>query len=207
MYSSLTPALELMPFSSQNNGYKDPLATDISEEMIRIVFRLKAKRKNRKKYIKTEALSFEEISAIGENNFDAVVSNFGGLNCINDFNKLSGDLSANLKPNGLFIAVIMDKICPWEILYYIITLKFTEAFRRFNKNRIMAHLNGEKVLTYYFRPLNLQSSFSENFEEVKLFSLGLKTPPPYLVGIYNKIRTITKVWMKMDGFSHGFTVI
>ena len=125
------------------------------------------------------------------------------MNCINDFRKLSDDLSAKLKPNGLFIAVVMNKICPWEIFYYLITLKFSEAFRRFNKNGIMADLNGEKVLTYYFTPGEFVNAFSKNFEKVKLFSLGLNTPPPYLVGIYNKLRAITKLWMKIDELVMG----
>jgi len=175
-------------------GYK-VYATDISEEMIDI---LKAKGKSEKAKIEAKTLSFDEISTIAENNFDAIVSNFGGLNCINDFSKLSNDLAAKLKPNGLFIAVVMNKICPWEIFYYIITLKFGEAFRRFKKQGIMAELNGGKVLTYYFTPGEFTAAFSRNFTKVKLFSLGLKTPPPYLLGIYNRLKPLVKLWMKLD---------
>ena len=32
--------------------------------------------------------------------------------------KLSDDLAAKLNPEGLFIAVVMNKICPWEIICY-----------------------------------------------------------------------------------------
>ena len=182
------------------NGFKVH-ATDISEEMINIIH---AKVKSiTAKNITAEALPFDEISTVNENNFDAVVSNFGGLNCINDFRKLSDDLSVKLKPNGLFIAVVMNKFCPWEIFYYIITLKFSQAFRRLRKSGTMADLNGEKVLTYYFTPGEFAKAFSKNFEKVRLFSLGLNTPPPYLVGIYNRLRAITKLWMKFDELVMG----
>ncbi|HWA06730.1 MAG TPA: methyltransferase domain-containing protein, partial [Ignavibacteria bacterium] len=142
------------------NGFS-VYATDISDEMINI---LKSKVKLleqsgsetapavRRAKIEAKALSFDEISEIEENEFDAIVSNFGGLNCINDFTKLSVDLYAKLKPGGLFIAVVMNKICPWEIFYYSVRLNFKEAFRRFNKQGIMAELNGEKVHTFYFTP-------------------------------------------------------
>jgi ubiquinone/menaquinone biosynthesis C-methylase UbiE len=173
------------------------LATDISDVMINEI-QAKIKKQKAKISLETKALSFEEISDIKDNNFDAVVSNFGGLNCINDFQKLSGDLAEKLKPNGLFIAVVMNKICPWEMFYYMVTLKFREAFRRFRKSGIMADLNGEKVLTYYFTPGEFAKEFGSNFTKVKLFSLGLNTPPPYLLGIYNRLGPVVKLWMKFD---------
>lgn len=181
-------------------------ATDISEEMIKVLMsNAKAQMSNNE--IKAEARAFDEISNIKENNFDAVVSNFGGLNCINDFSKLSNDLADKLKPNGLFIAVVMNKICPWEIFYYIITLKFGEAFRRFKKQGIMAELNGEKVLTYYFTPGEFTAAFSRNFTGVKLFSLALNTPPPYLLGIYNRLKPLVKLWMKLDEIFMGLPIL
>jgi len=186
-------------------GYK-VYATDISDVMINEI-QAKVKKQKAKISIKAEALSFNEISQLPENNFDAVVSNFGGLNCINDFSKLSGDIAAKLKPNGLFIAVVMNKICPWEIFYYIITFKFGEAFRRFKKQGIMAELNGEKVLTYYYPPGEFTAAFSRNFTKVKLFSLGLNTPPPYLLGIYNRLKPLVKLWMKLDEVFMGLPLL
>lgn len=186
-------------------GY-NVFATDISDAMIEEI-QSKVKKQKAKISIKAEAMSFDEISGIKENNFDAVVSNFGGLNCTNDFSKLSNDLAAKLKPSGLFIAVVMNKFCPWEIFYYIITLKFGEAFRRFKKQGIMAELNGEKVLTYYFTPGEFTAAFSRNFTKVKLFSLGLKTPPPYLLGIYNRLKPLVKLWMKLDEIFMGLPIL
>jgi len=186
-------------------GYK-VYATDISEKMISVLMS-NAKAQMSNGLIKAEVSSFGEITQINENDFDAVVSNFGGLNCINDFSKLSGDLAAKLKPNGLFIAVVMNRICPWEIFYYIVTLKFGEAFRRFRKTGIMADLNGEKVQTYYFTPGEFTAAFSRNFTKVKLFSLALNTPPPYLLGIYNRLKPLVKLWMKLDEIFMGIPIL
>lgn len=178
-------------------------ATDISEEMTAI---LQAKVKNEKaeNKITAQSLPFDGIDSIAVNDFDAVVSNFGGLNCINDFSKLSNDLAAKLKPNGIFIAVVMNKICPWEIFYYLLRLDTGNAFRRFSKHGIMAELNGEKVLTYYFTPAEFSKYFSGNFSVEKIYTLGLKTPPPYLIGIYNKLKPIVKLWMKADELFKGW---
>jgi ubiquinone/menaquinone biosynthesis C-methylase UbiE len=177
-------------------------ATDISTEMINII-KAKVKSEKAESNITAEAFSFDEISKIGDANFDAVVSNFGGLNCINDFTKLSADLALKLKPNGKFIAVVMNKICPWEIFYYSLRLDFKNAFRRFNKNGVMAELNGNKVLTYYFRTKEFGKYFSENFSIEKIYTLGYYTPPPYLIGIYNRLKPAVKLFMIIDELIKG----
>jgi len=174
-------------------------ATDISEEMIRII-QAKVKSGHLETKISARALSFGEINNVTGSAFDAVFSNFGGLNCIKDFSKLSPDLSSKLKPGGLFIAVVMNKFCPWEIFYYLLKFDRKNAFRRFRKNGIMAELNGEKVKTYYFSPGEFTEAFSGNFEKVKISALAFKTPPPYLVGIYIRFKPIVKFFMLLDEF-------
>jgi ubiquinone/menaquinone biosynthesis C-methylase UbiE len=179
------------------------LATDISPGMMNIV-RGKAKHlPSAGGKIICEEKSFERINEITENNFDAVISNFGGLNCINDFEKLSGDLYGRLKQGGKFIAVVMNKFCPWEIFYYSLKLDFKNAFRRFNKEGIMADLNGEKVKTYYFSPGEFSGYFKKHFNTVKIYTLGYYTPPPYLAGIYNRLKAPVKLFMKIDELIAG----
>jgi len=177
-------------------------ATDISPKMISIV-KQKSAAANNKNIIGIETTSFDEISNIHETGFDAVVSNFGGLNCINNFDKLSSDLSAKLKTGGKFIAVVMNKFCPWEMLYYILKLDFKSAFRRLSKTGIYADLNGEKVLTYYYSPAEFGEKFSNNFKIDKIYALGYYTPPPYLIGIYRRLKPLVKIWMLMDELLKG----
>lgn len=172
-------------------------ATDISEEMIKVIM-TNAKAQISNGTVKADVKAFDEIHTISESGFDAVVSNFGGLNCINDFTKLSGDISAKLNPHGKFIAVVMNKYCPWEIFYYVLRLDFKNAFRRLNKNGVMAELNGNKVLTFYFIPKEFAKKFGENFILEKIYTLGYNTPPPYLIGIYNRLKPIVKLFMKID---------
>lgn len=177
-------------------------ATDISEEMIRII-EAKIKIGNLEDKITAEALSFGEINNVTGTTLDAVFSNFGGLNCINDFSKLSADLQSKLKPGGLFIAVVMNKFCPWEILYYLLRLDPKNAFRRFNNNGIMAELNGEKVKTYYFSPARFGKKFSPGFEILKIKTLAYYTPPPYLGGLYRRFKPIVKFFMLLDELVMG----
>jgi ubiquinone/menaquinone biosynthesis C-methylase UbiE len=178
------------------------LATDISSKMVEIAQK-KANNAHLDDKIKTVVYSFEKLNLIEESNLNGVVSNFGGLNCINDFEKLQQDLAKIIVPGGKFIAVVMNKFCPWEIFYYILKLDFKKAFRRFSKKGINAELNGEKVKTFYFFPKEFGYKFCNNFELEKIYSLAYFTPPPYLIGIYRRLKPIVKFFMKLDEFTKG----
>jgi ubiquinone/menaquinone biosynthesis C-methylase UbiE len=173
------------------------LAADISDKMIEII-RKKVKNQNAENLVETKVCSFDEIDTINRRNFDGVISNFGGLNCINDFSKLSTDISFKLKSGGKFIAVVMNRYCPWEILYYSTRFDFKNVFRRSNKEGIDAALGKEFVKTYYFTPGQFAGFFEKQFKVKKIYTLGLFTPPPFLIGIYNKINLIVKMFMKTD---------
>lgn len=177
-------------------------ATDISPKMAKIA-------QNRtiieglEDKIDVQTLSFSEISAIDKSGFDGVISNFGGLNCINDFEKLSFDLSVKIKPGGKFIAVVMNKFCPWEIFYYMLKLDFKNAFRRFSKNGTEAELNGSKVKTFYFFPKEFGNKFSKHFIIEKIYALAYYTPPPYMFGMYKRLKPLVKLFMKLDELVKG----
>jgi len=172
-------------------------ATDISPAMIDIL-KAKVNAHGLGSMIKAEPYSFDQISKIDKHDFDGVISNFGGLNCINDFNKLSHDLYNRLKPGGLFVAAVMNTACPWEIFYYLLKFKLGEAFRRFHKEGIEADFNKEKVRTFYFSPHRFGKYFSRYFKTERIYTLGLFTPAPYMYGIYDRFPFLVKTLMKID---------
>ncbi len=177
-------------------------ATDISEEMLGKL-NDKIVKKNLQNLIRTENLSFDEIDKISNRNFDGAISNFGGLNCINDFEKLSGSLGERIKPGGRFIAVVMNSFCPWEIIYYLLKLDPSNAFRRFNNEGIEAGLSEFKIKSFYFSPVEFADRFGKYFETEKIYSHGLFTPSPYMFGIYNRAAYFVKSLMKIDDLSKG----
>jgi SAM-dependent methyltransferase len=183
------------------NGYK-VFATDISQAMIEILCG-KAGREGLAGMIRAEPYSFDEIDKIKKNDFDGVISNFGGLNCINDFDKLSSDLADKIKEGGRFIAAVMNRVCPWEILSYLIKLYPKEAFRRLQKEGIEADFNKEKVRTFYFSPVRFGKFFNRYFITERIYTLGLFTPAPYMYGLYNRFPYLVKPLMKTDEIIKG----
>ncbi len=177
-------------------------ATDISDVMINLM-KQSASKEIKAGMIEPELCPFSGIGSIESSGFDAAISNFGGLNCINDFTQLSHDLYAKLKPGGKFIAVVMNNFCPWEIFYYLLKFNPKNAFRRFNKEGIDAALDDQRVKTFYFSPKQFAKDFQNEFEIEKIYAHALYTPSPYLLGIYKRIKPIVKIWMKIDEIVKG----
>jgi ubiquinone/menaquinone biosynthesis C-methylase UbiE len=177
-------------------------ATDISDKMINSV-KQKAEKDNLNELLCAEVRPFDKICEINRNDFNSAISNFGGLNCINDFKTLSIDLHSKIKPGGYFIAAVMNTFCPWELLYYSLKFQFSTAFRRLRKNGIDANLENTKVKTFYFTPHKFSRQFKNEFKLVKIYTLGLFTPPPYLSNIYKYFSPVVRLLMKVDTLLKG----
>jgi ubiquinone/menaquinone biosynthesis C-methylase UbiE len=178
------------------------LATDLSENMIDAI-REKVKKQRAEKFASAKLCPFDEIGKIEENNFDGVISNFGGLNCINEFDKLRDDLSKKIKQGRKFIAVVMNRTCPWEIFYYSTRFDFNNVFRRSKEEGINAPLGNKHVRTYYFTPAQFAGFFEKQFKVKKIYALGLFTPPPFLIGIYRRFKSFVKLLMRADELLKG----
>ena len=178
-------------------------ATDISPKMQSYLLEKINKNPELSNKITARPYSFYEIDKVDKNDFDGVISNFGGLNCISDFTKLRDDLNDKIKPGGLFIAAVMNKFCPWEILYFSLKLNFKKAFRRFNKEGIDGAIDDEFVKTFYFLPMEFGRKFEPYFKIKKIYTLGLYTPSPYMQGLYKRIGLLIRLWMKIDELIKG----
>lgn len=165
--------------------------TDISKQMI-LVAQQKAQQK--KVNIKFFACSFADL----ENNFktqkfDLIFSNFGGLNCANEaeLSKLNTDFHHLLKPNGLFILVLLGKKCFLEKLYFFLRLDFKKMNRR--KQEVSAYLSPNNyVTTWYYTHQEITKIFS-SFQSKLRKPIGLFIPPSYLEPLIKKAKPILPI--------------
>jgi len=152
-------------------------ATDLSDGMISQMEQKKSDYKLDQKLI-VKQCSYTELDLLNGEKFDYVFSNFGGLNCIPNIKSVTRHLSLLLKPNAIITFVIMPPVCPWEI-GKLFKGKWKEAFRRFNKKGIQAHLEGKYFTTYYFKPSQVVKAFGNEYKKIKLEGLATFSPPPY----------------------------
>lgn len=165
------------------------IATDISEEMIFI-----AKSKEKLDNLTFEQLNINKISAFfGDEKFDLIFSNFGGLNCLSKEElKLFFESVPNLvSEKGHLVLVIMPKNTLWESFYFLAKTKFLLAFRR-KKESVIANVDGEKVNTFYYNPKDIVNLSRNNFEIISIKPIGFFIPPSYLEPFFkNKLKLLS----------------
>lgn len=152
------------------------LATDNAEGML-IALNNKAA-KLAVHNVQTQKCSFNNLEYLGNRQFDYIFSNFGGLNCTDNLEKVLHDMEKLLKPGGHFSLVIMPKICPWEIVMAL-KGKFKTAFRRFNTSAD-AHIEGVHFKCYYYNPSYIKKILQNCFELKSVKGLSITTPPPFV---------------------------
>lgn len=153
-------------------------ATDNAPGMLRILEK-KVRENHLQDKITTQNCSFLELENIGDQKFDHIFSNFGGLNCTPKLDKVIASFSPLLKPCGTITLVIMPPFCPWEILYAL-KGNFNLAFRRFKRNGTPSNLEGVRFTTWYYKLDQVVKMLQDNYEILNVRGLGITVPPPFL---------------------------
>ena len=173
------------------------LATDMSEKMLRQA-ELKINERGLQDLIKTQQCSFTDLDQLeGDKKYDLIFSDFGGLNCVDDFSKVGSHFNKLLKPGGYVTLVMISPFCMWETS---LSLKgnFKLAFRRFKKDGSPSHLEGVDFKTYYFRPSDLHKGMGNKFKMQALEGLAMFAPPPYLEPRFKNKKQLLKGLFKVD---------
>ena len=172
------------------------VATDLSDGMV-AVMRRKAEKQTFIGQLEIIQTSYENLEIIQGRKFDFVFSNFGGLNCISDLSRATQHLSVMLNPGAHVTWVVMPPVYAWEWLG-VIKFNFKSAFRRFRKNGVIAHLEGEHFKTYYHSLRDLESAFGPAFELVASEGLCVLSPPPHRGDFPVRYSALYKILRKAD---------
>jgi hypothetical protein len=159
-----------------SNGHS-VLATDLSTGMIDQINK-KISRHNLQNKLSCRQLSYDQLNKVRDKKFDYVFSNFGGLNCIADLSQVTRYLPPLLNKGAYVTWVIMPPVCLWEWMG-LIKGNLRGAFRRFKKDGVRSHLEGEYFQTYYHSLAQIKSAFGPHFRLVKSEGLAALSPQPH----------------------------
>ncbi|OOQ57274.1 class I SAM-dependent methyltransferase [Mucilaginibacter pedocola] len=137
--------------------------------------------------ITNEICSYTELQQLqSKGPYDLIFSNFAGLNCTGELDKVLASFPALLNPGGLATLVILPKFCLWETLL-VFKGKFKTAFRRFfsAKGRA-AHVEGVHFKCWYYNPSYVIRHLGNKFELVGIEGLCTIVPPSYIEGFAEK---------------------
>jgi len=155
-------------------------ATDLSSGM-QTELKNKVEKSGLNKMISAELCSFTQLDSLKNRGpYDYIFSNFGGLNCTPDLDKVLDSFSGLLKPGGIVTLVIIPKFCLWELLL-IFKGKFKTATRRwFSKNGVKAHIEGAYFNCWYYNPSYIIKQLKHSFDILDLEGLCTMIPPSYM---------------------------
>jgi ubiquinone/menaquinone biosynthesis C-methylase UbiE len=174
-------------------------ATDISagmqQQMIEKIKTFKLQDK-----ITYELVSFTQLEKL-QPQYDHIFSNFAGLNCTHELDKVLRSFNALLKPGGKITLVILPKFCLWEFLL-LFKGRFRTAFRRlFSSNGVTAHVEGEVFTCWYYNPSFVIKQLQQEFSLLAVEGLCTLVPPSYIEGfaekhprLYNSLRSKEDKW-------------
>ena len=155
-------------------------ATDISEGM-QAVLRKKIKQQQLEDKVTTELCSFTQLEKLkNKGPYDLIFSNFAGLNCTGDLEKVLQSFPTLLNPGGIVTLVILPKFCLWETSL-LFKGKFKTAFRRFfSKKGVKANVEGESFTCWYYNPSFVIKNLSTHFNLLSMEGLCTIVPPSYI---------------------------
>jgi SAM-dependent methyltransferase len=112
--------------------------------------------------------------------FDAIVSNFGALNCVRHLAPLGALVRRQLRPGGVVLLGVMTRMCALEAAYFTLTGRPRLAGRRMHDGAVKVPVAGVDVPTYYHRVSALRRALGADVRLVALEGIGVALPPPYL---------------------------
>jgi len=110
--------------------------------------------------------------------FDGAFSNFSGLNCVADLRAIAGHLAPRVKPGGKVLLCLWNRVCPAEIVWYLLHGQLRKAFRRFSHNST-ARIGERTISVFYPSARHVQRAFAPSFALERLAAIGLFVPPTY----------------------------
>lgn len=111
--------------------------------------------------------------------FDAVVSNFGALNCAPSLAALGVVGRRHLRPGGAMAIGLIGRTCLWETLYFTARGDRVRAARRRSPNAAVP-VAGIDVPTFYHRTADVAAVLGDAFTRAATIGIGVMVPPPYL---------------------------
>jgi ubiquinone/menaquinone biosynthesis C-methylase UbiE len=131
--------------------------------------------------VTTELCSFTSLATLKQKGpYDMIFSNFAGLNCTGELDKVLRSFDPLLKPGGLVTLVILPGFSLWETLM-LFKGKFRTAFRRmFSSRGVSSHVEGHYFKCWYYSPSYVTSTLRDSFDLLSVEGLCTIVPPSYI---------------------------
>lgn len=168
---------------------------DISSHMIE---RAKRKAEDKNVRVRFHVASFTEINRQVSEPFDLVLSNFGGLNCVQDLAPVAASIQSVIQYRGYFIAVVMPRFSMWETLAGLSHLNFALATRRWKGYAVTSSFGENGFDVFYHSLRSLKQTFLPSFGLREIIGFDIVSPPPHAAQFATRHQKMTQLLRSID---------
>ncbi len=184
-----------------SRGYK-VTGIDISPKMIK---QAKAKGAGMKN-VRFRTASFQSSSPTVEGKYDLILSNFGGLNCVQRLEPVARQIASGTRQGVYFIGVFMPPHCLWEIVAGLGRFNFRSAFRRFKKRVFATGFEGHTFQVFYHSPFSVSRQLDRWFRVEYIQSFNIFSPPPHAMHFQRSNPHLSAFLQRVDDLVGSFPV-
>jgi ubiquinone/menaquinone biosynthesis C-methylase UbiE len=182
-------------------------ATDWSSLMVERT-RERAARHALSARVQTIAVGGQDLQVLdGAGSYDGVYSDLGPLNCVPDLPEVSRQCARLLRPGGRLVFTVVGRICPWEIVHYLLQAKWARATVRFARGVVPVHMNRHTIWTRYYGPREFYRAFRGEFTLERYRGLCLFAPPPYLNWVRDRYPRCYRALWRLDRHAAGWPLL
>lgn len=175
-------------------------ATDISSRMLDQL-KLKARDEGLEEQLELVRVKAGEISSLSLGRegplFDGIYSNYGALNCEENIQGISPQISSLMREGCYFVAGIYNRLCISEILAYALTFQLTKAIDRTKRFSMEGH-SRFCIDVYSYTPGEFYSFFKGHFFLRSIEGVPVIIPPSNLVNYVEKFSSHFDLISKID---------
>lgn len=128
--------------------------------------------------VRFQVLDIERLDRL-RGPYDGAFSNFGGLNCVEDIAAIADELERLVRPGGTVLLCLCNRVCAWELAWYLARRQPRKAFRRWRGGR-MAHVGSAQLPVWYPTVSQLKRAFAPAFRLRRWKGIGVTVPPSYV---------------------------
>jgi len=175
------------------------LACDSSHRMIDVA-RRRVRVSGHEQLVEVRHLCTEDLTQLFRSEpFEGVLSNFGGLNCLGDLERVAFDLAPLVRTGGRLVICVFGVCCLWETLWYVLRRDLNKAFRRLRaEGDLWSASPAARVVVRYHSVRSLGRAFAPYFSLKRWQGVGIAVPPSYLETLAVRFPRLFRVATGLD---------
>ena len=171
------------------------LACDLSPRMIELAIK-RSVISNTTNLTQFRVLPSERISQlVGNEQFDGALSNFSGLNCVEDLSSVAHNLGELLRPKARAIICMAGRIAPLEVAWYLGHGQVKQAMRR-----LRCTTEDSRICVQFPTVRAIAKAFGPKFKLRQWQGIGVAVPPSCMEPLARRFPGLLKMLERADDY-------